>query len=139
MKYCISVWGPKLWNDFLQNEEKEIQSYSLFQGTVKSKLIETENEIIYFWYYFSNFLFLILILLILISQNFKWESRSRAWWQGFFSCCKSFSLSTLLYKCYGYMLFFLKNLQDRVDIFLYFPYLTTTILYFFMMLWRIND
>ena len=48
MKYCISVRGPKLWNDFLQNEEKKIQSYSLFQKTVKSDLIETENEVMHF-------------------------------------------------------------------------------------------
>ena len=48
MKYCILVRGPKLWNDFLQNEEKEIQSYSLFQKTVKSKLIEKESEVMYF-------------------------------------------------------------------------------------------
>ena len=51
VKYCISVRGPKLWNDFLQNE-KEIQSHSLFQKTVNSKLIETENQVIYFSYYF---------------------------------------------------------------------------------------
>ena len=30
MKYIL-VGGPKLWNDVLQNEEKEIQFYSLFQ------------------------------------------------------------------------------------------------------------
>ena len=48
MKYCTSVREPKIWNDFLQNEEKEIQSYSLFQKTVKTKLIETENEVMYF-------------------------------------------------------------------------------------------
>ena len=48
MKYCISVRGPKLWNDFLQNEEKKIQSYSLFQKPVKSDLIETENEVMHF-------------------------------------------------------------------------------------------
>ena len=46
MKYCISVRGPKLWNNVLQNEEKEIQSYSLFQKTVKSKLIAIENEVL---------------------------------------------------------------------------------------------
>ena len=39
----ISVWGPKLQYDFLQNKEKEIQSYSLFKKSVMSKLIETEN------------------------------------------------------------------------------------------------
>ena len=33
-------------------EEKEIQSYSLFQKTIKSKLIETESEVMHFWYYF---------------------------------------------------------------------------------------
>ena len=51
---------------FLQNEEKEIQSYSLLQKTVKSNE-DTGNEDTYFWYYFPNFLFLILVLLILIS------------------------------------------------------------------------
>ena len=48
--------------------------------TVKSKLIETENEVMQICYYLSNFPFLILILLILISQNFKWELRSRDGW-----------------------------------------------------------
>ena len=48
MKYCISVRRPKLWNEFLQSKEKEIQSYSLFQKSVNSKLIETENEVMYF-------------------------------------------------------------------------------------------
>ena len=48
MKYCISVRGSKLSNDSLQNEEKKIQSHSLFQKTMKSKLIETENEVMHF-------------------------------------------------------------------------------------------
>ena len=48
MKYCISVQGPKLWNNVLQIEEKEIQSYSLFKKTRKSNLIETENKVMYF-------------------------------------------------------------------------------------------
>ena len=47
-KYCISFRGPKVWNDFLTNEEKEITSYLLFSKTIKSKLIETEEEIRYF-------------------------------------------------------------------------------------------
>ena len=46
---------------------------------VKSKLIETENEVMDFWY-FSNFLFLILVLLKVISQNFKGELRFKVWW-----------------------------------------------------------
>ena len=44
MKYFISVRGPKLWNKCLQNAEKEIQSYSLFQKTIKSKFTEIENK-----------------------------------------------------------------------------------------------
>ena len=47
-KYCISFRGPKVWNDFLTNEEKEINSYLLFSKTIKSKLIETEEELRYF-------------------------------------------------------------------------------------------
>ena len=43
MEWYISVRGPKLWNIFLQSKEKEIQSYSPYQKTIKSKLIETEN------------------------------------------------------------------------------------------------
>ena len=40
-KYCISFRGPKISNDFLTNEEKEINFYLLFSNTIKSKLIET--------------------------------------------------------------------------------------------------
>ena len=47
-KYCISFRGPKVWNDFLTNEEKEINSYLLFSKSIKSKLIETEEELRYF-------------------------------------------------------------------------------------------
>ena len=43
-KYSISNCGPKLWNDVINKEEKDIQSYSLVQKKIKSKLIETENE-----------------------------------------------------------------------------------------------
>ena len=78
MKYFISVRGPKLWNKCLQNAEKEIQSYSLFQKTIKSKFTEIIKMSFVFLILFFKFQFLILILLILISQNFKWESKSRA-------------------------------------------------------------
>ena len=47
-KYCISFRGPKVWNDFLTNEQKGINSYLLFLKTIKSKLIETEEELRYF-------------------------------------------------------------------------------------------
>ena len=47
-KYSISIRGPKLWNDVINKEEKDIQSYSLFQRTIKSILIKIENEADYF-------------------------------------------------------------------------------------------
>ena len=46
-KYSISICGPKLWY-VINKEEKDIQSYSLFQKKIKSKLIKIENETDYF-------------------------------------------------------------------------------------------
>ena len=43
-KYSISIRGPKLLNDVIDKEEKDIKSYSLFQNKIRSKLIKTENE-----------------------------------------------------------------------------------------------
>ena len=43
-KYSISFRGPKLWNEFLNTDEKEISSYNLFSRKVKSKLLYTENK-----------------------------------------------------------------------------------------------
>ena len=48
-KYSISFRGPKLWNEFLNSDEKQISSYNLFLRKVKSKLLDTENEVRYFW------------------------------------------------------------------------------------------
>ena len=48
-KYSISFRGPKLWNEFLNTDEKQISSYNLFSRKVKSKLLDTENELKYFW------------------------------------------------------------------------------------------
>ena len=47
-KYSISVRGPKIWNDFLTNEEKSIDPPALFLAKIKSLLFYTENEIKYF-------------------------------------------------------------------------------------------
>ena len=47
-KYSISFYGPKLWNEILHKEEKELESYSLFQNIIKSKLLMIENESKYF-------------------------------------------------------------------------------------------
>ena len=37
-----------MWNDFLANKEKEINSYELLSRAIKSKLIETDEELKYF-------------------------------------------------------------------------------------------
>ena len=47
-KYPISYRGPHIWNDFLINKVKEMQSHSLFLSRVKSKLLDAENERKYF-------------------------------------------------------------------------------------------
>ena len=49
-KYCISFQSLKVWNDFLTNDEKEINSYLLFSKTIKSKLIVTEQEDLFIIY-----------------------------------------------------------------------------------------
>ena len=47
-KFSISFRGPKLWNEILQTEEKELECFSLFQNRIKSKLLKNENETKYF-------------------------------------------------------------------------------------------
>ena len=47
-KRSVSVRGPKIWNEFLNKEEKEIQSHSLLLRKIKTKLLESDNERKYF-------------------------------------------------------------------------------------------
>ena len=47
-KHSISVRGPKISNEFLTKEEKEIQSHSTFLRKIKTKLLESDNERKYF-------------------------------------------------------------------------------------------
>ena len=47
-KYSISLRGAKLWSDIPNKQEKEIQSFPLFQKKMKIKLLESENETICF-------------------------------------------------------------------------------------------
>ena len=44
-KFAVSYRGPKLWNEFLSNEEKKIESQILFQKRLKSKLLDMETEL----------------------------------------------------------------------------------------------
>ena len=46
-KFRISFRGPSIWNNFLQNSEKEIESRPLFKSKLKLKLVSFSNEITY--------------------------------------------------------------------------------------------
>ena len=47
-RFSISFWGPKLWNENLNKEEKGLESHRLSKICVKSKLLGMENEYSYF-------------------------------------------------------------------------------------------
>ena len=48
-KFWISVRGTYLWNEFLTQTEKEIESTSSFKIVVKHKLLSLYNELSHFW------------------------------------------------------------------------------------------
>ena len=48
VKFQISIRGPYLWNDFLTQTEKEIESTSSFKVLVKQKLLSFYNELSHF-------------------------------------------------------------------------------------------
>ena len=47
-KFRISFRGPSIWNNSLQNSEKETESLPLFKSKLKLKLLSFSNEITYF-------------------------------------------------------------------------------------------
>ena len=47
-KFSILLRGPKLWNQFLNNEEKNSPTIDSFKCALKKKILDFENEIIYF-------------------------------------------------------------------------------------------
>ena len=47
-KFQISVGGPYLWNEFLTQTEREIESTSNFKIIVKQKLLSSYNELSHF-------------------------------------------------------------------------------------------
>ena len=47
-RFRISIRGPAIWNNFVGNTEKELESSSLFKSKVKSKLLDFENEVTFF-------------------------------------------------------------------------------------------
>ena len=47
-KCSIFVRGPKIWNELLTKEQKEMQSHPLFLRKIKTKLLESNNKRKYF-------------------------------------------------------------------------------------------
>ena len=47
-RFRISTRGPAIWNNFVANTEKVLESSSLFKSKVKTKLLDFENELIFF-------------------------------------------------------------------------------------------
>ena len=47
-KFAISSRRPCLWNKILDNNTKAFTSYSLFQTTIKNRLINLENVVLFF-------------------------------------------------------------------------------------------
>ena len=82
-KYSISFRGPKLWNEFLNTDEKQISSYNLFSRKVKSKLLDTENEVRYFW----NFAEIITSNLFGFLNIRGYSPLRVLFWQGVFEIC----------------------------------------------------
>ena len=46
--FAISSRGPRFWNKILDNNTKAFTSYSLFQKTIKNRLINLENVVLFF-------------------------------------------------------------------------------------------
>ena len=47
-RFRISIRGPVIWNNFVANTEKELESSSLFKLKVKTKPLDFENELTFF-------------------------------------------------------------------------------------------
>ena len=47
-KFRISIRGPAIWNNFVANTEKELESSFLFKSKVKTEVLDFENEITFF-------------------------------------------------------------------------------------------
>ena len=47
-RFQISIGGPAIYNNFVANTEKELESSSLFKSKVKTKLLDFKNELTFF-------------------------------------------------------------------------------------------
>ena len=44
-RFQASIRGPAIWNNFVANIKKELESSSLFKYKVKAKLLDFKNEV----------------------------------------------------------------------------------------------
>ena len=47
-RFRVSVRDPAIWNNFVADTEKELESRSLFKSKVKTKLLDFKNEVTFF-------------------------------------------------------------------------------------------
>ena len=47
--FAVSSWDPRLWNRFLNQEQKNMAYINGFKNSVENSLLYWENETIYFW------------------------------------------------------------------------------------------
>ena len=47
-RFRISMGGLAIWNNFVANADKKLESSSLFKTKVKNKLLDFENELVFF-------------------------------------------------------------------------------------------
>ena len=47
-RFRISIRDPAIWNSFVTNTEKELESSSIFKWKIKTKLFDFENEVTFF-------------------------------------------------------------------------------------------
>ena len=46
-RFAISSRGPRIWNKVLDNNTKAFTSHSLFQTTIKNRVINLENVVLF--------------------------------------------------------------------------------------------
>ena len=71
-RFRISIRGPVIWNNFVANTEKELESSSLFKTKVKTNFFDFENELTSLKNKCKGY-FCFILLLLLLFCNFDYE------------------------------------------------------------------
>ena len=62
-RFWISIRGPAIWNNFVVNKKKELESSSLFKSKVEAKLLDFENGLTFFWNKYKVYFCFVFLLL----------------------------------------------------------------------------